>query len=222
MSIPYPAFSANFTKRKNSFLFDCLNIMRNIAFLKYITMIDLNDVTIVIPVRIDSKERTLNLDAQIAWLSQKNIQVHVMVLEADAVQSYYLKNGYERVSYYFYKDLDPVFYRTHYLNILLEKANTSIVGIWDVDVFLSLEQMFDAVARIREKKAVMAIPYDGRVYSVNSEISQMFRGGLDLKLLEQEEEAHQLLLGTMSVGAAVFVDREGYLNAGGENERFYG
>lgn len=184
-------------------------------------MIDLNDVTIIIPVRIDSLERTLNLNTQIKWLSQ-NVNLTIIVLEADISRSYYLPQENNKISYYFYKDSDSVFYRTHYLNILLKRVNTPIVGIWDTDVILSVEQMLDAVAQIREKKAVMSIPYDGRVYSVTSIISQKFRNDLDLECLTQHISESQLALGSMSVGGAIFVDKDQYLEAGGENEHFYG
>lgn len=182
---------------------------------------DLSDVTIIFPVRIDSAERVQNMDIQIEWLS-RNLNLSILILEADSFPRYKLKTEEENVSYIFVKDSDPIFYRTLFLNVLLNRANTPIVGIWDTDVILSFEQMLDAVVQIREKKAVMAIPYDGRVYALTPDISRDFGKNLDLEYLNQQIPQCQLVLGTMSVGGAIFVDKRQYLEAGGENEHFYG
>ena len=92
-------------------------------------------VTIVIPVRIDSEERSHNLDWVIEHLSHW-INTSILVLEADEVPHYWLKEHYENVRYFFVEDHDRVFHRTHYLNRLIRMSETCIVGVWDTDVFV--------------------------------------------------------------------------------------
>lgn len=184
-------------------------------------MYDLKDVTILIPLRIDSVERMSNLDTLLEFLCRES-DLQILILEADEYPHYQVKKEYPFVRYHFMKDADPVFYRTYYLNRLLELAQTPFAGIWDTDVIVSFEQIADAVTALRNGKAVMSIPYDGRVYSVPAGYSDVFRRNLDLESLYLHIPDSVLVLGNISVGGAILVDRVEYRKAGGENEHFYG
>ena len=126
-------------------------------------------VTIVIPVRIDSEERSHNLDWLIEHLSHW-INTSILVLEADEVPHYWLKEHYENVRYFFVEDHDRVFHRTHYLNRLIRMSETCIVGVWDTDVFVPEKQKTEAVRRIANgtvalcyPTVALCYPYDGRM-----------------------------------------------------------
>ena len=80
----------------------------------------------------------------------------------------------------------------------------------------------DALNAIRNKKVVMSIPYDGRVYAMSSDVSRKFRDTIQFTYLTQNALDVNLILGNQSVGGAVFVNRAIYLDVGGENEHFYG
>lgn len=184
-------------------------------------MYDVKEVTLLIPVRIDSLERTANLDALLHYISRFT-DLRVLILEADEYRRYFPKEAYPQVAYRFMRDRDPIFYRTYYLNRLIEMAETPIVGIWDTDVIVPVGQIEEAVRQIREKKAVMSIPYSGKVYAVSPTYSDVFRADLDIDFLTRHIPDFPLALGSLSVGGAILVDKALYSKAGGENEHFYG
>lgn len=179
------------------------------------------DVSIVIPLRIDSPERERNLDTLLSCLYKMNFK-EIILLEADEVVRYHVKIKNSSVRYVFVKDDDPVFYRTRYLNQLLQMANSPIVGIWDTDVIIPESQIMDAVNRIRSGKAVMAYPYDGRFCALTEVQSIAFMDKGEISELTGHANDFQMPAGDYSVGGAFLVNKYMYLNAGGENENFYG
>ncbi len=181
---------------------------------------EVRPVTFVIPVRIDSAERENNLDTLLTFLSAKK-NAQILILEADKKQCYHLKVAYPNVNYKFVEDTDPIFHRTKYLNDLLRAAKTRIVGVWDTDVIISEDQMDKAIEEIWIEKAVMSFPYDGTFYMLSSNDSALFRTSSELSFLSSCIDRVNMCVKN-SVGGAFFVSKEVYLNAGGENEHFYG
>lgn len=175
-------------------------------------------VTFVIPVRIDSSERQANLDVVLDQLS-KRTHTKIIILEADSGPLYKMPENYPNVTYLFVKDDNPIFYRTKYLNELLRQADTSIVGIWDTDVIVPDNQIDCSIDDIREGRAVMSFPYDGCFNFCSLEDSFVFRNNRSIDFLKEREHFNRVI---HSVGGALLVHRSIYLNAGGENEHFYG
>ncbi|RDU49070.1 hypothetical protein DWU89_11195 [Parabacteroides acidifaciens] len=180
-----------------------------------------SDVSIVIPLRIDSPERVRNLDVLLSGLCKMKFK-EIILLEADETARYKLKIDNPCVRYVFVQDDDPVFYRTRYLNQLLQMAHSPIVGIWDTDVIIPEYQIMDAVKRIHSGKAVMAYPYDGRFCALTEAQSIDFTDNGMVSELIGHIGDFQLPAGDYSVGGAFLVNKYMYLNAGGENENFYG
>lgn len=182
--------------------------------------LNLTNTTFVIPIRVDNAEREGNLNALLNYLC--NIaDTSVIVLEADTVRRYKPAREYTNVTFLYVKDDDPVFHRTRYLNRLIGYASTLVVGVWDTDVIIPAEQIEQAVLEISEGRAVMAFPYDGYFYNVASSRSECFRNDGDLSKLKLSIGYHSCV-GYHSVGGAFLVDKEQYMQAGGENEYFYG
>jgi len=177
----------------------------------------LNDVTFVFPVRVDCTERTANL-LTVLHLLFNETGSRFIVLEADNEPRLNLPCLEERLIYRYVEDNDPIFHRTKYLNQLLLNAQTPIVGIWDTDVIVQVSQISEACRSIRKKEAVMSFPYNGRFLTANASVSDTFRKELDYQLLLNSYS----LYGQFATGGAFLVDRNKYLEAGGENENFYG
>lgn len=170
-------------------------------------------LTIVIPVRIDSREREENLNTIIHHLL-KNTHIQIIVLEADTEQKYRPENCLG-LDYHFVRDNDPVFYRTRYINRLLHLATTEIVGVWDSDVLLPITQINQAIQKIAEGCS-LCIPYREKCISLDI---------IESKLTRQQPEEMQRFKnkwGSYSVGGAFLINKKDYLSAGGENEDFYG
>lgn len=180
-----------------------------------------DDVTFIIPVRIDFSERKRNLDVLIDYLHRISTAC-IRVIEADDTPKYNVKINNTQVVYEFIKDSDPVFHRTKYLNLLLKKSTTQIVGIWDTDVIVPENQINDAIEQIRTNNIVMSFPYDGRFVMVSAEDSSGFPNVCSISDMFDRIHTYLLPQGNMSVGGAFLVNRNIYIDAGGENEHFYG
>ena len=183
-------------------------------------MKELEKITIVIPLRIDSEERRTNLDASLDYLCRYK-GIKIVVLEADTKSQYEPRINHPNFSYQFIEDHAPIFYRTRYLNRMLEQVNTLVAGIWDSDVIVHIEQVAEAV-RYCLSGVTLCYPYDGRFCAVSDTLSRLYRDTRDLDILTRNESQHWLMHGRYSVGGAFTVSVEKYLAAGGENEHFYG
>lgn len=172
-------------------------------------------ISIVIPLRIDSVEREANLRCVLEYLL-KFPYVHIELLEADKERRFFF-TSHNRIQYTFVHDEENVFYRTHYLNVLLRKALFPIVGIWDADVIIPEVQLVTAIRYIMEGY-IMCFPYNGEFRYLDNKSSENIRK--NIKGLQKNDG--QLLMGKPSVGGAFLVNRDEYLKVGGENEGFYG
>ncbi len=183
-------------------------------------MAELEHITIIIPLRIDSEERRTNMDASLDYLCRYP-EITIMVLEADAVPKYEPHINHPGFAYYFIEDHDPVFHRTRYLNQMLISVNTPVAGIWDSDVIVPIKQIVDAVRECMSG-VTLCYPFDGRFCAISDQFSRIYKDIGNFDILEQNESLHWLMHGRYSVGGAFVVHVERYLSAGGENEHFYG
>ena len=179
-----------------------------------------NELTVVVPIRIDCRERKENLDTVIHFFLNNTV-AKIIVLEADKEQLYHYPISDSRLSIHFVEDDDPVFHRTRYLNQLLKMSETDIVGIWDADVILKTSQIIDAVNAVRNS-ATLCYPYDGRFIYLDQNQSEQARKNSVSFLNEHSETGMQLSLVRPIVGGAFLVNRQRYIQSGGENENFYG
>ena len=178
-------------------------------------------VSFVIPIRLDSPERERNLDLLLDLLSERD-NTEIIVLEADTESKYSFKNPYNNLRYIFIEDHDVVFHRTKYLNRLLNETQTEIVGIWDSDVILPESQIIAAIEQIRNGESVMSFPYDGHFYMLPPTWSNAFKNKRSYSFLLACAYSGNCSLVHHSVGGAFFVRKTCYMQAGGENENFYG
>lgn len=174
-------------------------------------------LTFVIPVRIDSPERTENLRAALRFLG--GLGCRVLVLEADAAPALEGQDWLRPAEYTFVSDAAPVFHRTRYINRLLHMADTDIVAVWDTDVLLAYGQILEAAERVCDG-CTLACPYNGQVVMLKKQLSGYVRKSLDLEYLRCLR-LHPIT-GRRFCGGAYLVHRERYLQCGGENERFTG
>lgn len=181
---------------------------------------DMSDVTIVMPIRVDSDDRIANLKTIIRLYSTLE-NIHFIIWEADNYQHLHIEEN-ERISYSFCMDDNPVFHFTYYRNVMIKQAKTPIVIVWDVDVLVPEEQLCRAVDDVRNQQTVLSFPYDGICYSLPPDMSDNFRNTLDWEVLLSEEEKFPTMFGQLTVGGIFVVDRERYMRAGMENEYFLG
>ena len=182
---------------------------------------NLKDVTFVVPLRIDSTERKENIDTLIRY-TFNHFETNFIVLEADPERRYFPETEPKGFRYEFIEDKNEVFHRTKCINRLISMSGVSIVTVWDADAISPPEQIIDVVGKIRSDKAVLGFPYDGRFYSCDKINSEVFKRLLNIEILLGRTPVMNLMHGYHSVGGAFIVHKNKYLEAGGENENFYG
>lgn len=174
-----------------------------------------SELTFVIPVRIDCKERIENLRTILHYLER--LRCNIIVLEADSSPSIEREILSENIKYIFIKDSSDVFFRTHYINDLIRRANTNIIAVWDTDVLVDYTQIYKALQQIKEGYTI-AYPYNGEFVLLAEQISDKIREKVDLEYLRCMKL--KSFMGRKMCGGAYLVNRQQYLLCGGENEHF--
>lgn len=182
---------------------------------------EMTDLTICIPVRIDSVYRKRNLESILIFFSE-NMNCSILIVEADqqSLAGDILFN--ENCQYIFIEDNDPVFHRTKYINIMFGLISTPFAAVWDCDVVAYPDQVYAACELLRTQKLTLVYPYIGDFIYVESYYSEIFHCSRDLQLLDSTYFSKRLFHGSGAVGGAYLVNVEKYLLIGGENENFYG
>ncbi len=182
------------------------------------TYSDCSDVTFLIPARIDSTDRLENLKLVLEFV-KKHFDTNIIVLEADKKEQIHHPLIDRKI---FIEDHDPVFHRTKYLNQMTRESSTLYIAIWDTDVLVSSMQIELALEQLRSEEADMIFPYDGRFYFTSVMFRQLYKKHKAMDVFEQNQDKFSLPAGHYSVGGAFMVKRDAYINAGMENENFYG
>lgn len=182
----------------------------------------LDDLTFLIPVRIESIERLENLKAAVDYIL-RHFSTRIIVLEAAKINNGLLKKCLSpEVTLHFVEDPDPIFHRTKYLNMLTQKATTPFIAIWDSDVIVSHSQIIQALIALKRDEADFVFPYDGMLLDTGAENRLNFLKSEDLTVLINNISSQFPLYGCYSAGGGFFAGNATYKLAGMENEKFYG
>lgn len=168
---------------------------------------DLSKITFIIPVRIDSKERLSNIDFVI-WYLQSNFNTNIILTENDKVS--YLQGRYNNIDYIFQQNNENTFHRTKILNEMTKKATTKYVAVYDTDVILPIESYIKGYDSLKGVSDV--------VYPFNNK----FIGISNLKVgdVPDFDNISGNVISENSVGGCFFINKEKYIEAGLENEKF--
>ncbi|QTO26233.1 MULTISPECIES: galactosyltransferase-related protein [unclassified Bacteroides] len=183
---------------------------------------DLSDVTFLIPIKIDSVGRLENLILSVRFL-QRYFRTKIKILETGRYNSHILEDLLDDVDYRFIKDADNIYHRTKYQNILVEGVCTPYIAIWEADIIAYPEKIIYAVEQLRENRAEVAYPYNGKVLDVPMLLREYYAKSEDLLFLDRNVTLMRVLYDRVNlVGGAIFYNRNAYLDGGKDNERFYG
>lgn len=184
--------------------------------------IDLSDVTFLFPMRIDTIDRLENLIEVIHFI-KTNIETNIHIIEASAYHNRLLSQLMpETITYTFIEDYDTIFYRTKYINQLVENACTDIVAVWDGDVIVPVTQMEGSVQLIRDGSADFVFPYRDRFLDTSEIVRELYIQKRDLSILKENEGKMIPLYAPDPVGGGFFANRKKYIESGIENLSFYG
>lgn len=201
--------------------------------------IDLSDVTFIIPVRIDSRDREFNLKFVIEYLTE-NFITNIIIKESDDEQrarsivrgsiggpargeyrgaSFKITKPTCNFTYLFEENSDLLFHRTRLLNEMIKGAQTPIVVNYDCDVFMLPEAYLEAVTAIRNG-ADLVYPYFDGMSQVKVEVQDRELLKSPQTLLDNAKNTGNDRLWGSKYGHVQFFKREAYISGGMENENF--
>lgn len=174
------------------------------------------DMTVMIPVRIDSQDRISNINLSIEYIS-KNCDAKIMVFESSSERALYLDNT--NVNYKYIKDDKENFHRTAILNMMIEEADTDVVINYDADVLLFSKAYATCYNAIYKGMCEVLYPYDGRFMALNKEYHYMVKElGYAVEKMPLDKITN--VVHSSSVGGAFMALKSTYVKYGGENEKF--
>jgi hypothetical protein len=176
--------------------------------------VDADDLTILIPVRIDSSDRLRNLvTCTNALLSAMTARIVVGIGDPDVV----LEHLDPRVVIQKVHDpIDRPFHRTRINNDLARAATTANIAIVDTDVVVPQSQWQLALDSLRADEADLVYPFDGRMVEVSYGChSWLERGDFDGLPIDSQK-----IIEALSVGGCFIFNREMFTTFGMENENF--
>lgn len=184
-------------------------------------MIDLRNLTIIIPIMIEHEDRYNNAKCTLNFLNH-HLKTNVFLYEVS-------KDGQSRLDFLStLKNLDisiindtykDVFHRMHYLNVLLNEVTTPVVCNYDIDVVLMPNVYHYCVDSIIKGEADVMYPYS--VGNFQKKINKSFDRRVfceDYNLSEIKD--FHIIVGPSECGHCVFLNTETYRKEGGENENF--
>jgi predicted glycosyltransferase involved in capsule biosynthesis len=179
------------------------------------------DIIFLILVRLDSIERLENLLSVTDYISSYCFPV-VVWESATFCNNILKKNLNKNIRYEFFQDYDPILFRTKYLNQMVQAVKSPFIAIWDCDVIVPSEQIFKAMKLLSDFSSDFVIPYEKHCFDTSPILRKLFLGRMNIDILEQNKNKMKEIYSPNPLGGAFMANREAYIEAGMENEDFYG
>lgn len=178
-------------------------------------MINLTDVTFIIPVNFDSEDRKTNFKITINYLL-RNFETNIIVMESSSSSNEeFVKSVSDKITYVFHKNDSNIFHRTKLLNEMTKLSKTNIVVNYDVDVVFKPEQYIESRDMLLNGFD-FCFPYGGKFYDINKEFFNL----VETDNLDSIDLNRCTLFNPNSVGGAFFFNKDKYKGIGLENENF--
>ena len=181
-------------------------------------MIDLKDLTFLIPFRYDSFDRLNNLNLVLNYL-KCNFICNILVGEEYSVNPTCtdLPKGCQ---WYGYTTKSEYFQKCKTMNNLFKESNTKYICLYDSDVFLPKLQYLDAYNLLNGDVDIV-LPYDGTVYNIpRSDYIKILDACLDPKLFLKIDNSKYKTRRKNSIGGAIFFKSNTFRSGGMANENF--
>lgn len=181
-------------------------------------MINLRDVTFLIPLRIESDDRKVVLDLVLSYML-KYLDTNIIICEEgqQALFPKIQKPEWKNIKYIFRKNDTDLFHKTKNLNIMAKHAQTPIIVSQDSDVIFYPHQYQNAAQAIRGSVVDFCYPFN----KPNHNISKKLQENLALTLsLQGIEPLVKFEHPSPPPGGCFFMNKKKFLEGGGENENF--
>jgi predicted glycosyltransferase involved in capsule biosynthesis len=184
--------------------------------------IDIKDTTFLVPARMDSITRLENIVLVVNFLSS-HFDTNINILEAAPYNNQLLdKLLPPGVSHIFIEDQDPIFHRTKYINRMVRACSTPYLSVWDADVLIPPKQILESIRLLRADKTDFVYPYKHEALDTSSILRELYVRKQEISLLKEHTGKMKKMYLPEPVGGAFITSRKIYVEAGLENELFYG
>jgi hypothetical protein len=201
----------------------------------------MNDLTFLMPCRIESEDRLRNVITSVSYLSYNFPQSKILVKESDSQSVFQrdvlpaIQNIFgsipQNLNHIFEKTDNKFFYKTRILNDLLLESTTSIVYNYDVDVVYPISSYETAYHLIENNQLDVVYPYGCGVYqyAVDYPISTFeafVESEFDLRILHPNCRLQPSVMGWgQMIKRQVYIDsymwNENFISWGAEDCEYY-
>jgi hypothetical protein len=201
----------------------------------------MNDLTFLMPCRIESEDRLRNVITSVSYLSCNFPQSKILVKESDSQSVFQrdvlpaIQNIFgsipQNLNHIFEKTDNKFFYKTRILNDLLLESTTSIVYNYDVDVVYPISSYETAYNLIENNQLDVVYPYGCGVYqyAVDYPISTFeafVESDFDLRILHPNCRLQPSVMGWgQMIKRQVYIDsymwNENFISWGAEDCEYY-
>lgn len=184
---------------------------------------DLSQLTLVIPVKLDSPHRLENLNSTVNYLINYLQIEHIIVVECDCSPRLSgTFSSYEEVQYLFVQRKEGApWTRSRPFNCALPWVETDAVAIWDADIIVPLAQLLVAYRAIVTDHCDYCIPYENFLHVTRELMSEMNRGRVNHGAYKVG--APSVMCAFAMTGGGVGIMRTAYIrHIRGMNELFHG
>lgn len=182
-------------------------------------MINLKDVTFMIPLKVESEDRKKLINLLISYLL-KHFDTNIIICEEGKVANFPRLMKVEwskKLTYIFRKNDNDLFHKTKNLNIMAKRATTNIIVSQDSDVIFHPHQYLNAAQLIRNNVVDFCYPFNQPNHNIPVKYHNQFALTLSLSGIEPHIKFEHPL---PPPGGCFFMNREKFISGGMENEHF--
>lgn len=178
------------------------------------SVVEANDLTITIPVRIDSPARLANL---IVCTQSLLRTTSARIIVGSGGQNDIAAHLDPRVEVVHIEDSpDTYFHRTRILNDLARHCDTDFIANLDCDIIVPQMQWHHTLETLRNSDADLVYPYNGEMI----EVPYAYFPWLEQNRIDSMPHALRVVMHSSSVGGCVVWRQQSFIDCGMENEHF--
>ena len=195
-------------------------------------MKDLQHLTMLFHVRIDTKERARNLKIITDYYKQHCVNYECIFIEDNITQDVpdiiELQENYT----YIFKKNNAAWNKCASFNRGIALAKSEILAFHDLDAILNIDQIINTIEILKSDNTLgLVYPYNGNFLCVDTSLKDKFEKTLDIACLYEHfpkqvyvnySNSNVLVGAINSVGGCVLGRRDNVIKAGGYNPNFKG
>ena len=188
----------------------------------------MNDLTYVIPTRIESEDRLKNIITSVSYLLKNFPEAKVIVKEVSGRANFKFRAlpeikkfvSTQNLEYIFEENSDTLFHKTRILNDLIMHADTSVICSHDVDVVYPISSHQNSYKLIKENKFDVIYPYGCGVWQYQVDypmevFNKFLSSGFDMNVIQP-----RCSIQSSTIGWTQFYSKDAVLKGGLWNENF--